>query len=109
MVRVKKYSWRRFSIDLKRGVEFLTSMSHEEATDDHIKHMIESVLKSEMRTNLIWDYGISPLYCKKLDEHGNYTGWQVLKLQGVCYLLDDKIVEIVHQDKKEYYRIGVGL
>lgn len=31
MVRVKKYSWKKFSVDLKKGVEFLGSMKHEEA------------------------------------------------------------------------------
>lgn len=109
MMKTKKYSWKKFSVDLKKGVEFLGSMKHEEATDERVECMVERALESKGHTNLIWIYGISPLYCKKLNEYGMYTGWKVLRLEGRCYLLESQIVEIVHQDRKEYYRIGVNL
>ena len=109
MMKTKKYSWKKFSNNLKKGVEFLGAMTHEEAIAERVDHMVERALENPGHVNLIWIYGIAPLYCKKLNEYGMYSGWQVIRPEGKFYLISDKIVEVVKRDRKEYYRIGGSL
>lgn len=109
MMERKKYSWKRFSNELQKGVEFLGTMTHEEAIAERVDRMVQRATEHSGNVNLIWCYGINPMYCKKLNEFGMYSGWQVIRAEGKFYLIAGQVVEVIKENHREYYRIGVSL